>query len=58
MAKRKRKAIDATIRNVRASKRRDESITDRIKRLEVKAEEIDRMLRELLHGIRSALARI
>jgi uncharacterized protein Yka (UPF0111/DUF47 family) len=57
MAK-KRSQQDATIRNVRASKRRDESITARIKRLEEKADGIERTLRELLHGIRSALARI
>jgi len=58
MAKQKRSQQDATLRNVRASKRRDESIGARIKRLEAKADEIERTLRELLHGIRSGLAKI
>lgn len=58
MAKRKRSQTDATIRNVRASKRRDESLGARVKRLEAAGKETDRKIAELVHGLRSGLAKI
>jgi hypothetical protein len=57
MAK-KRSTQDATLRNVRASKRRDDSIGARVKRLEAAQRETDRKIGELVHGMRSGLAKI
>ncbi len=59
MAKqRKRSQQDATIRNVRASNRRDASITSRITGIEARLEDLERKFRELVHGLRSGLAKI
>jgi len=58
MAKRKKSRQDATIRNVRASKRRDENLHARIQGLEARIAELERKQGELLHGIRSGLAKI
>jgi hypothetical protein len=54
----KRTQQDATLRNVRASKRRDVSIGARVKRLEAAQRETDRKIGELVHGLRSGLAKI
>lgn len=56
--KQKRSPQDATLRNVRASKRRDASINSRIAGVEARVEDLERKLRELIHGIRSGLAKI
>jgi hypothetical protein len=58
MAKQKRSQTDATIRNVRASKRRDETLAARVKRLEAAGKETDRKIDELVHSLRSGLSRI
>lgn len=59
MAKKKRRrAQEATLRNVRASKRRDETLAGRLERLEAAQTETDRQVRELVHGMRSGLSKI
>lgn len=57
MAK-KRSRQDATIRNVRASKRRDTTLAARVHNLEARQRETDRKLDEIVHGLRSGLAKI
>lgn len=52
MAKR-RKAQDATIRNVKASKRRDGKLTARVKTLEGSLEELAAEVARIRHSIRS-----
>lgn len=58
MAKKKRSRQDATLRNVRASKRRDDTLAARVGRLEAAQKETDRQVGELVHGLRSGLAKI
>lgn len=58
MAKRKRKAADATIRNVRASNRRDAAIGSRLAGAESRVAELERKLGELIHALRAGMAKI
>jgi len=56
--KQKRSQQDATLRNIRASRRREESIGVRLHNLETAVGNLRRQFEELLHGIRSGLSKI
>lgn len=58
MAAKKRSRQDATLRNVRASKRRDATLGAKAKGLEERIAELERKLGELVHAFRSGLSRI
>ena len=57
MAK-KRKPADATIRNVKASNRRDAAIGSRLTGVEARVAELERKIGELVHAFRAGLAKI
>lgn len=61
MAKRKQRKgsqQDATIRNVRASKRRYETIGVRVRKVETRQRNLERQFETLVHALRSGLAQI
>lgn len=49
----KKKATDATLRNVRASKNRDEKVGDRVSALGKRVSDLERQVRDMTRVLRS-----